>query len=61
MTTKQQNRPTRDTLSARVDPEVLEIVERVAEAGRRPVSNLVRNILSDWVAARQSQQHGETA
>jgi len=61
MTTKQQNRPTRDTLSARVDPDVLEVVERVAEAERRPVSNLVRNILSDWAAARQSQQHGETA
>jgi hypothetical protein len=56
MTTKQQNR-TRDTVSARIDPEVLEVVERVAEAERRPVSNLVRNILSDWAAARQAQ-HG---
>ncbi len=56
MTTKQQNRPTRDTVSARIDPAVLEVVERVAEAERRPVSNLVRNILSDWARARQAQQ-----
>jgi predicted transcriptional regulator len=61
MTTKQQTRTTRDTVSARIDPAVLEVVERVAEAERRPVSNLVRNILSDWAAARQSQQHGEAA
>jgi uncharacterized protein (DUF1778 family) len=43
---------TRDVISARIGPEVRDVVERVAEAERRPVSNLVRNILSDW-AARQ--------
>jgi hypothetical protein len=35
MATKRQTRITRDTVSARVDPSVLEGVERVAEAERR--------------------------
>jgi uncharacterized protein (DUF1778 family) len=61
MTTKQQTRTPRDKVSARVDPEVRELVERVAEAERRPVSNLVRNILADWAAARQAQQQREAA
>jgi hypothetical protein len=38
---------TREQGSARLDPEVLEVVQHVAEAERRPVSNLVRNIVSD--------------
>jgi len=44
----------RDMVSARIDPAVLEVVERVAEAERRPVSSVIRNIVSDWVAARQA-------
>jgi hypothetical protein len=36
ITTKQQNR-TRDTVSGRIDRQVLELVKRVAEAERRPV------------------------
>jgi uncharacterized protein (DUF1778 family) len=51
MATKKHTQ-TRDRVAARVDPEVLRIVERVAEAERRPVSNLVRNILTDWARAQ---------
>ena len=43
----------RESISARLDPEVLEVVERVAERERRPVSSLVRNVLSDW-----AKRHG---
>jgi predicted transcriptional regulator len=45
----------RDQISARLDPEVLEVVQHVAEAERRPVSNLVRNIVEDWAKARERQ------
>jgi hypothetical protein len=63
----------REQVSARLDPEVVEIVESVAQAERRPVSALVRNIpnrinrinqsngnaLSAAIAPRrQSQQFG---
>jgi predicted transcriptional regulator len=40
-------------VSARLDPEVRKVVERVAEVERRPISNLIRNIVSDWAAARR--------
>jgi uncharacterized protein (DUF1778 family) len=59
MATKRHSR-TRDQVSARVDPEVLELVERVAQFERRPVSNLVRNILTDW-AARVTADTGQRA
>jgi hypothetical protein len=42
----------REQVSARHDPAVLEVVERAAAAERRPVSDLVRNIVSDWAVAR---------
>jgi predicted transcriptional regulator len=45
----------RDQISARLDPEVLEVVQHVAEVERRPVSNLVRNIVEDWAKARGRQ------
>jgi hypothetical protein len=41
----------RDQISARLDPEISEIVHRVAEVERPPVSNLLRNIVSDWAKA----------
>jgi hypothetical protein len=47
MTTKSER------VSARVEPEVLAIVERVAAAERRPVANLIRNIVSDWAVQRR--------
>jgi hypothetical protein len=52
MHANEQQRARREQVSARLDPDVLEVVERVAAAERRPVSNLVRNIVADWAAAR---------
>lgn len=46
----------RDQVSARLDLDVLEVVRRVAEVERRPVSNLVRNVLADWARAKQAEQ-----
>jgi uncharacterized protein (DUF1778 family) len=45
----------RDQVSARLDPDVLEVVQHVAEIERRPISNLVRNIVSDWAKGLASQ------
>jgi predicted transcriptional regulator len=45
----------REQISTRLDPEVLEIVQHVAEVERRPVSSLVRNVLSDWAKSRAIQ------
>jgi predicted transcriptional regulator len=49
----------RDQISARLDADVLEVVQHVAEVERRPISNLVRNIVSDWAKARESQASNE--
>jgi hypothetical protein len=46
----------REQVSARLDPEVLEVVQHVAEAERRPISNLVRNIVSDWAKGRATDR-----
>jgi predicted transcriptional regulator len=46
----------REPVTARLDPEVWKVVEQVAEVERRPVSNLIRNIVADWARARQAQQ-----
>ena len=46
----------REQVSARLDPEVLEVVQHVAEVERRPVSNLVRNIVSDWAKGRATDR-----
>ena len=35
-------------VSVRVDPEVLRQLEETAQLERRTISNLARNILSDW-------------
>jgi len=48
---------TRDQVSARVDKDVLELLELRARAERRTRSNLVRNILIDW-AVRESAGDG---
>jgi hypothetical protein len=45
-------RKQREQICARLDREVLEIVQHVAEVERRPVSSLVRNVLSDWAKHR---------
>jgi hypothetical protein len=48
--------PRRDRVSTRLDPAVLEIVERTAAAERRPVSSVVRNVIEDWAAAATRQE-----
>jgi hypothetical protein len=48
-------------LSVRVDPELLDDLERAAAEDRRPVGNLVRCILADWQAARDARQGLEAA
>jgi hypothetical protein len=48
-------------VSARVDPETLAVVERIAETERRPVAQVVRNILIDFAAAHAAQQGARAA
>jgi predicted transcriptional regulator len=52
METRSKKQP-RDSVSVRVDPDILEIVQHVAAVERRPVSSVVRNVLSDWARARE--------
>jgi hypothetical protein len=51
----------RDSVSARLDPDILEIVQYVAAVERRPVSSVVRNVLSDWARARENQHNSNEA
>jgi hypothetical protein len=39
-------------ISVRLDPDLVATIERAAEQERRTVSNLVRNLIADWAAAR---------
>ncbi len=48
-----RERKPKDQISARLDVETIEVVERVAEAERRPVSSVIRNVLSDWAATKR--------
>jgi predicted transcriptional regulator len=52
-------RARRGSVSARLDPEVIQVVEQVAEAERRSISSLVRNVVEDW--ARQQQERATSA
>jgi hypothetical protein len=49
-----------DQLSVRIDPVIRERLEAAAEQDRRDLSNLVRNVLSDWLAgqSRGDRQRG---
>jgi len=47
----------REQVSARLDPDVIAVVEEVAAAERRPASSVVRNVLADWAAKRR--RHNE--
>jgi predicted transcriptional regulator len=49
-------KPPRDQVSARLDPDVRKTIERVAEIERRPISSVIRNVLTDWVKAHKNQQ-----
>jgi hypothetical protein len=56
-----------DRLSFRIDPTTRQQLEAAAEQDRRPMSNLVRNVLADWLAShagiarRQSNRVVEAA
>lgn len=45
----------RDQVSARLDPEVRKIVERVAAVERRPISAVVRNVIEDWAKVHNDE------
>jgi predicted transcriptional regulator len=51
----------RCNVTARIDPEVLEVVQAVAQQDRRPVSNLLRNIIADWALARRERAQEQSA
>jgi hypothetical protein len=42
----------REQIVVRVEPDLREAIAAAAERDRRPVANLVRNILSDWLDSR---------
>jgi uncharacterized protein (DUF1778 family) len=48
---KQSTRMRDQQLSIRVEPDLREAIEAAADRDQRPVSNLVRVILSDWLRA----------
>jgi predicted DNA-binding protein len=50
-----------EQLSIRLDPVIRERLEAAAERDRRPVSNLVRNVLADWLAERAPGRAREVA
>jgi len=39
-------------LNVRIAPELREALEAAAEQDRRPVSNLVRGVLAEWIESR---------
>jgi predicted transcriptional regulator len=41
------------SFSVRIEPELRAQLERAAEADRRPVTQLIRNVLHDFVATHQ--------
>jgi len=45
-----------EQLSFRIEPETRAAIERAAEQDRRPVSNLVRCIIAEWLARRSAQR-----
>lgn len=51
----------REQASVRLDPEIFETVQRVAEAERRSVSNLLRIVVSDWAKALAAQSERRAA
>jgi predicted transcriptional regulator len=55
--------PKTDQLSIRLEPELRQRLERVAEADRRPLAALARNVLADFVDGRSDaiERRGEAA
>jgi hypothetical protein len=46
-----QNTAKTDQLSIRIDPVIRARLEAAVEQDRLPMSNLVRNVLADWLAS----------
>jgi hypothetical protein len=42
-------------IALRVEPELRDRLEAAAELDRRPVANLIRNVLADWVDSRSRE------
>ena len=42
-------------IALRVEPEFRDRLEAAAELDRRPVANLIRNVLADWVDSRSRE------
>jgi predicted transcriptional regulator len=53
------NRPKKRAASIHLDPEVWDRVIQLAERERRPVSQLLRNIVADAVAAQTLRASSE--
>jgi hypothetical protein len=47
----QNTTPKTDQLSIRIDPVIRRQLEAAAEQDRRPMSNLVRLVLANWLAS----------
>jgi predicted DNA-binding protein len=42
-------------VTLRIPPETWERIEQLAQAERRPLQNLLRNLIDDGIAAKQSR------
>jgi predicted transcriptional regulator len=51
MSNSDTQRRRREQVSARLDPETIAVLNRVAEAERRPLSAVIRNTLEDVARA----------
>ena len=47
--------PLSDQVVLRVNPQLRAAIEAAADEDRRPMANLIRNILSDWIDGRSSR------
>jgi uncharacterized protein (DUF1778 family) len=61
MSTRANKQPRQMQIATRVEPELFAAIERAAEQERRTVSNLVRNVISDWAAARAAGDQSRQA
>jgi predicted DNA-binding protein len=55
--------PAKVLVSMRLEPEVAERLEALAEQDRRTTSNFLRNVVTDWLAGRKathtSKEHAD--
>jgi predicted transcriptional regulator len=50
-----------ENLTIRLEPETRAALERLAEADRRSVSNLLRKAIADWTAAHATDRRERAA